>query len=105
MTSSQIKQVKKRKTYLDKVYDSHVFTTVSDDEDWDFYEVVIDAITKMNTKLAPEIKYRITDGEKTCDVLLDVMENKLPDGGGSLWFFKRKLTEYKEDAYYRQFFL
>jgi hypothetical protein len=100
---------REKKSTLDIVYKKHVnkiIQTLTEEEEirWEIYSVIIQELIKQGKQeYLSEIKYRITDGENPNRVILDIMEKESDSIDASTWFFKRKLEEFLEEDYYKQF--
>lgn len=100
-----------KKTTLDKAYNKHVSSIVKniDEEEesrWEIYSIIIqDLISKGKDHYLKEIKYRVTDGEAPSEIMLDIIERESEiDGVDSMiFYFKRRIEEYIEDDYYKNF--
>ena len=102
------KHSQKRKTALDIEYNKFIvnlsnYITKEDEERWETYNTIMDELATQNKKeCIDEIKYRITDGEDVSLVFSDVL-NKDQELSGLLFFLKRRVDEYAEDDYLKNF--
>ncbi len=95
---------------LNKAYYNHInnlFETL--DEEillrWETYELIIDELLKEGKKeILNEIKYRITDGEDPNDIIIEILDRYSDDMTSLIWFLKRRVEEYREDDYLRNFY-
>lgn len=100
-----------KRTALDKAYYKHINTVLEnlDEENqirWETYNIVIqELINQGKTNYFQEIKYRLTDGEDPNDVMLDIIERESDEIDGLIFFFKRRIEEYREDDYLKRFYI
>jgi len=101
---------KGKRTFLDQAYHRHIKSIIDDlDEDkearWETYNLVIqELINQGNGDYFNEIKYRLTDGEDPNYVILDIIDREMDSVNGLIWFLKRRIEEYVEDDFLRQFY-
>ena len=99
-----------KKTALDKAYYKHINTIIStlDEEKegrWETYNIIIqELINGGKGDYFQEIKYRLTDGEDTNEVMLNIIERDVDEVNGLIWLLKRRIEEYLEDDYIRRFY-
>lgn len=71
---------------------------------WETYEMIFQELfNEGKTACLNEIKYRLTDGEEPNDVILDVIEKYIDEIGALTWFLKRRIEEYKEEDFFKNF--
>jgi hypothetical protein len=99
-----------KKTRLDKLYYDHVnylLSGIDEDEEikWETYGLIIENLLNQGDKnLLEELKYRMTDGENTNEIILDMIHRHSESVDGIVWFLKRRVEEYLEDDFYKKFF-
>lgn len=104
-----LKDNKAKKTTLDKAYYKHInymLETLNEDEEirWDTYNLIVENLIKQGgKKILEEIKYRITDGENPCKVILDITNRESDNLDGMVWFLKKRLEEYLEEDFFKRF--
>jgi hypothetical protein len=92
---------------LDKIYARHINNVLhnlseEDEARWEFYSIIIQELYNTNNDIfINEIKYRITDGETTNDVFLNILQ-KL--NNEELWFIKKRLEEFEDEDFFKRFF-
>jgi hypothetical protein len=97
------------KTTLDRAYSKHIKkiseTLTSEGKlRWETYEMIFQELfNEGKTECLNEIKYRLTDGEDPNEVILDVIEKYVDDVNALIWFFKRRIEEYKEEDFFKHF--
>lgn len=100
-----------RKTNLDKAYRKHVtsISTSFDEETenrWETYNLIIQSLIKENKyDFISEIKYRLTDGENTNEVILDIINREGLVADGLVWLLKRRVEEYLEEDFFKRFYV
>jgi hypothetical protein len=94
---------------LDKAYYNYVKSLHEDintetELRWETYEMIFQELFNENKiDCLNEIKYRLTDGEDPNDVILNVIEKYVDDVNALIWFLKRRVEEYKDEDYFKQF--
>ena len=104
---------KSKKTILDKAYNQHISTIISnlnDDEEarWETYNLIITELLNNDYQgYFDEVKYRLTDGENPNQVILDIINRDLDnvDVNGLVWLLKRRIEEYIEEDFIRRFYI
>lgn len=100
-----------KKSTLDKAYNKHInklLTSLNEEEEdrWETYSLIVqELINQGKESYFKEIKYRITDGENTNEVILDIINREVDDVNDFIWFFKRRLEEYIEDDFFKRFYV
>jgi hypothetical protein len=98
------------RTRLDKLYYEHVNCLLNnlDEEDeikWETYSLIIENLVNLGYKnILKEVKYRMTDGENTNEIILDIIHRHSDAVDGVIWFLKRRVEEYLEEDFYKKFF-
>ena len=101
----------KKKTKLDHDYRNHVISvTANIDQDdearWEIYNIIISRLLEdKKTNAITEIKYRITDGENPNKVILDILERENDDIDNMVWGLKKKISEFLEEDFMKQFLI
>ena len=97
-------------TNLDKAYLNHIKNVFdesneSQEERWEVYNFITQELVNDGKEdYYTEIKYRITDGEDPNDIILDIIERNIDNISDMVWFFKRKIEEYKEEDLISRFY-
>lgn len=100
-----------KKTTLDKAYYKHIkilHENINTETElrWETYEMIFQELfNEGKVECLNEIKYRLTDGEDPNDVILDVIGKYVDDVNALIWFLKRRVEEYREEDYFKQFSL
>jgi hypothetical protein len=98
------------KTRLDKLYYEHINYLLNDlDEEeeikWETYGLIVESLLKQGHKnVLTELKYRMTDGENTNQIILDMVNRYSDSVDGMVWFLKRRVEEYLEEDFYKKLF-
>jgi hypothetical protein len=99
-----------KKTRLDKLYYEHINYLLNDlDEDeeikWETYGLIVESLLKQGHKnVLTELKYRMTDGENTNQIILDIINRYSDSVDAVVWFLRRRVEEYLEEDFYKKFF-
>ncbi len=102
---------KSKKTILDKAYNRHISTIISnlDEEEearWETYNLIImELLNNDYQHYFDEVKYRLTDGENPNQVILDIINRDLENVNGLVWLLKRRIEEYIEEDFIRRFYI
>jgi hypothetical protein len=96
------------KNKLDSDYKNFILNTINNCDDthverWEIYNDIVDEIVKLGYDSEfEEIKYRVTDGENSNEVLLDIF-NRI-ELTPILMFYSKHLEDYLESDKYSKFF-
>ncbi len=99
-----------KKSRLDKLYYEHInylINNLNEEEEikWETYGLIVENLLKQGHKnVLKELKYRMTDGENTNKVILDMINRYSDSVDGVVWFLKRRVEEYLEEDFYGKFF-
>ena len=99
-----------KKSRLDALYYEHINYLLNDlDEEeeikWETYGLIVENLLKQGHKnVLTELKYRMTDGENTNQIILDIVNRYSDSVDGLVWFLKRRVEEYLEEDFYKKFF-
>jgi len=100
-----------KKSTLDKAYNKHInniLVSIDEEEEdrWETYSLIVqELINHGKGDYFKELKYRITDGENANKVILDIIERDAEGMNNFVWFFKRRIEEYLEEDFFRQFYI
>jgi hypothetical protein len=91
------------------VYNKHISCVLQNlDEElefrWETYNLIIMQLVKQGKiNYLKEMKYRLTDGEDPNKIILDILEKEADDIDGLIWFLKRRVEEYVEEDFFKNF--
>jgi hypothetical protein len=101
---------KKKSTFLDKAYNLHI-TNVLDslneemERRWETYDLILEELKKETKKdYINEVKYRFSDGEDYNSVIIEILDRESESINDLLWYLKRRVDEYIEEDYFKNFF-
>ena len=100
-----------KKSSLDIAYKNHLNSIIDNiDEEqearWETYSFIIETLNKEGkSNYFSELKYRLSDGENPNNIMIDIIERESEIMDGLYLVLKKRLEEYLDDDYFKQFYI